>query len=70
MQRTTERCTTMLARLRHRLGGTAADERGQSMVEYAVVTVLLAAAALVALNGFGDSVKGAFDAIVAKIPTT
>jgi Flp pilus assembly pilin Flp len=43
-------------------------EGGQSMVEYAIVTALIAVAALAALQGFGDSVKGAFDAIIDKLP--
>jgi Flp pilus assembly pilin Flp len=44
------------------------SDSGQSMVEYAVVTALIAVAAMAALQGFGDSVKGAFDAIIDKLP--
>jgi Flp pilus assembly pilin Flp len=44
-------------------------ETGQSLVEYAIVTALIAIAALAALQGFGDAVKGAFDGIVDKLPT-
>ena len=43
-------------------------ERGQSLVEYAIVTALIAVAALAALEGFGDGVKSAFDAIIEKLP--
>jgi Flp pilus assembly pilin Flp len=49
------------------LAGSVKDT-GQSMVEYAIVTALIAIAALAALEGFGDSVKGAFDAIIDKLP--
>jgi Flp pilus assembly pilin Flp len=49
--------------------GVPTDPTGQAMVEYAIVTALLAIAALAALEGFGDGVKGAFDAIIDKLPT-
>ena len=48
--------------------GIVDSETGQAMVEYAIVTALLAVAALAALEGFGDGVKGAFDAIISKLP--
>jgi Flp pilus assembly pilin Flp len=54
---------------RRRVGVLAASEVGQSLVEYAIVTALIAIAALAALQGFGDAVKGAFDGIVDKLPT-
>lgn len=66
MQRAHERMEAIL----WRLWAVTRAEEGQSMVEYAVVTALIAAAAIAALTGFGDSVKSAFDAIVKKIPTT
>jgi Flp pilus assembly pilin Flp len=68
MQAVVQRLDSIVLRLWHRLLMTWQEERGQSMVEYAVVTALIAAAAIAALTGFGESVKGAFDAIVKKIP--
>lgn len=70
MQRSIEQFDAILLRLWRWLRVSAGDEQGQSMVEYAVVTALIAAAAIAALTGFGDSVKAAFDAIANKIPTT
>jgi len=54
---------------RRRIGTLVGSDEGQSLVEYAIVTALIAIAALAALQGFGDAVKGAFDAIVGKLPT-
>ena len=48
---------TMLARI-HR------DERGQSMVEYAIVTALIAVVAMVAVGALGTAVATAFNNIV------
>lgn len=39
---------------------TARDERGQAMVEYALLLVLIAAAALTALSLLGNSVNSAY----------
>ena len=39
-----------------------ASEKGQGMVEYALIIAFVAAIAIVALNnGLGDAVKGAFE---------
>ena len=39
-----------------------ASEKGQGMVEYALIIAFVAAIAIIALgNGLGDAVKGAFE---------
>ena len=43
------------------------DEAGQAMVEYAIVTALIAVVALVAVQGLGTSIVGVFTSIVSAI---
>ncbi len=39
------------------------DESGQNLVEYALVVVLVALAAITAMSGLGTSISGAFSKI-------
>lgn len=43
--------------------------RGASMVEYAIVIAIIAAAAVAGLTTFGDKLKGAFDTVGTKVTT-
>jgi Flp pilus assembly pilin Flp len=43
-------------------------ERGQSTVEYAVVTSAIVVAALAAVSVLEGGLKGAFEALIAKLP--
>jgi pilus assembly protein Flp/PilA len=44
------------------------DERGQDLIEYALLVSLIALVAVVAVTDAGTRVKDIFAAIVAKIP--
>ena len=45
-----------------------ASEKGQGMVEYALIIAFVAAIAIVALNnGLGSAVKGAFDTASSQV---
>jgi Flp pilus assembly pilin Flp len=46
----------------------ARDDRGQSTVEYAIVTSAIAVAALAAVGVLEGGLKGAFEALIAKLP--
>ncbi|MBN9492561.1 Flp family type IVb pilin [bacterium] len=51
-------------RLYHRIRSRfPQDESGQSMVEYALVTALIAVAALVAVQTLGEGIVGVFESI-------
>lgn len=56
-----------------RIGGVARafheDERGAAMVEYAIVTAVIAVVALTAAQAVGTSVLGVFNDIVAALTT-
>ncbi len=43
------------------------DEAGQSMVEYAIVTALIAVVALVAVQTLGDAIVAVFEGITSTI---
>ncbi|MBE0611891.1 MAG: Flp family type IVb pilin [Dehalococcoidia bacterium] len=43
------------------------DESGQSMVEYALVTALIAVVALVAVQTLGEGIVGVFETITDEI---
>lgn len=56
--------------LRRMVGATRAlhtDERGAAMVEYAIVTAVIAVVALSAAQAVGTSVVGVFNSIVAAL---
>lgn len=46
----------------------ADDERGASLVEYALLVALIAVVAIVAVGLLGDNVEGAFTDINEKLP--
>ena len=43
------------------------DEEGQSMVEYALVTALIAVAALVTVQTLGEGIVGVFEGIIDEL---
>lgn len=43
------------------------DESGQNLVEYALVVVLVALAAVTAMSGLGTGVSGAFSKITSQL---
>ncbi|MEZ4479920.1 MAG: Flp family type IVb pilin [Dehalococcoidia bacterium] len=43
------------------------DESGQSMVEYALVTALIAVAALVTVQTLGEGIVGVFEGIIDEL---
>ncbi len=49
--------------------GLARDERGLSTVEYIILLVLIAVAAIAAWGEFGDKVKGAVNDSKKEIPS-
>lgn len=65
-----ERIDGVLWRLwwRMQLADAAEAERGQSTVEYAIVTAAIAVAALGAVAVLGDGLKNAFEAFIDKLP--
>ena len=55
-------------RLYHRIRSLyPRDESGQSMVEYALVTALLAVAALVTVQTLGEGIVGVFEGIIDEL---
>jgi pilus assembly protein Flp/PilA len=55
-------------RLYHRIRSLfARDETGQSMVEYALVTALIAVAALVTVQTLGEGIVGVFEGIIDEL---
>jgi Flp pilus assembly pilin Flp len=55
-------------RLYHRIGSLLPrDESGQSMVEYALVTALIAVAALVTVQTLGEGIVGVFEGIIDEL---
>lgn len=47
-----------------------AEDRGASMVEYALLVVLIAIIAIVAISLVGDEVSGAFSTVGGSLSTT
>ena len=55
-------------RLYHRIRSLLPrDEAGQSMVEYALVTALIAVAALVTVQTLGEGIVGVFEGIIDEL---
>jgi len=55
-------------RLYHRIRSLyPRDESGQSMVEYALVTALIAVAALVTVQTLGEGIVGVFEGIIDEL---
>ena len=55
-------------RLYHRIRSLRPrDESGQSMVEYALVTALIAVAALVPVQTLGEGIVGVFEGIIDEL---
>ncbi|MBI2765428.1 MAG: Flp family type IVb pilin [Chloroflexi bacterium] len=55
-------------RLHHRIRPLLPrDETGQSMVEYALVTALIAVAALVTVQTLGEGIVGVFEGIIDEL---
>ena len=52
-----------------RLRALLRDEAGQDLLEYALLTALIALAAVVAVKAAGVQVSAIFDAITAAMPT-
>jgi len=52
-----------------RLRGLVSDESGQDMLEYALLTALIALAAVVAVRAAGVQVSTIFDSIKAQLAT-
>lgn len=57
----------MLRRIKERLGVLHRDERGAAMVEYAIVTAVIAVVALSAAQALGTAVTGVFNDIVTAL---
>ena len=45
-------------------------QKGASMIEYVLIASLISVIAIAAMNGVGGKVKGAFEFIASKIPTS
>jgi Flp pilus assembly pilin Flp len=52
---------------KRRVAGGVRGERGQAMVEYAIVTALIAVVAMVAVQALGVGITGVFNNIVQSI---
>jgi Flp pilus assembly pilin Flp len=52
---------------KRRVAGGLRGERGQAMVEYAIVTALIAVVAMVAVQALGVGITGVFNNIVQSI---
>ena len=50
--------------VRRRAGGA---ERGQSMVEYAIIAALIAVVAMIAIQAFGNGIAAVFTRLLQKI---
>ena len=59
----------MLKRIRGTARALHEDESGAAMVEYAIVTAVIAVVALTATQAVGTSVVGVFNDIVAALTT-
>jgi Flp pilus assembly pilin Flp len=57
----------MLRRIAQRLGALRRDEGGAAMVEYAIVTAVIAVVALTAAQALGTAVTGVFNDIVTAL---
>jgi Flp pilus assembly pilin Flp len=56
--------TLWLTKVGHRLWS---EERGQSMVEYAIVVALIAIIAMAAVQAFGQGISQVFQQLLSKI---
>jgi pilus assembly protein Flp/PilA len=61
--------TRMLSRIRHLLATTARDEDGASMVEYMLLVVLIAMAAVVGITVFGRTTANKMNNIATTVDT-
>ena len=57
----------MYIALQSRIQSTLKDEKGATMVEYALMVALIAIVAMVGAGALGTNVNGAFDKIATKI---
>ena len=59
---------SLILHLRNLVAGSATDESGASLVEYALLVSLIAVVALVAITAFGGELSSEFDEIANSIP--
>ncbi len=60
----TERMAPLAARLRAAVTRFARDADGATMIEYSLLTAVMAGAVLTCMTIFGTAMKGMFDSIV------
>ena len=58
----------LILHMRNRLAGSMNDERGASLVEYALLVALIAVIALVAITAFGGELSSEYAEIADSIP--
>lgn len=60
----TRRIAPLAARLRACAARLIRDTRGATMIEYSLLTAIMAAAVVACMTLFGNAMKGMFDSIV------